>query len=209
MIFLLREIFKRFIQYGLILFTGGRIKSYVPCSTKLGQGVIVGWKVEISRCCRFIGRHTFIHSDVKIEPSVEEIGEFCSISRGVKIGLGAHPKNRMSTSPLFYDRSRGFVKTTDYHDELQKSKTIIGNDVLISAGVCILAGVKVNTGAIIGAGAVVVDDVPPYAIVVGVPAKVIGYRFSQNVINELLASKWWTYSLQDIYKQYKHFGERG
>lgn len=208
MILLIRVFCKKIIQLYFILFTNGRIKSYIPFTLKMGQGVIIGWKVEVSRNCQSIGRHTFIHSDVKIEPSVKTIGAFCSISRGVKIGLGAHPKNRMSTSPLFYDNSRGFVNTTDYDDVAIVGDTVIENDVLISSDVCILAGVKIHTGAIIGAGAVVVNDIPPYAIAVGVPARVIGFRFNSEIIDRLLNSAWWNLPLHEIYTQYKSFGVR-
>ena len=69
--------------------------------------------------------------------------------------------------------------------------TTIGHDVWCGLRVTIKAGVNVGTGAIIGAGSVVTHDVPPYAIVAGVPAKVIKYRFEEDLIRNLLESKWW------------------
>ena len=140
-------------------------------------------------------------------------------------GIEIHPKARIGNR-FFIDHGEGVVigETTIIGDDVLiyqqvtlggtgnehgKRHPTIGNNVIIGAGAKILGNITIGDNTRVGAGSVVVDDVPPYAIVVGVPAKVIGYRFSQNVINELLASKWWTYSLQDIYKQYKHFGERG
>ena len=78
--------------------------------------------------------------------------------------------------------------------------TSIGNDVFIGANVTVLDGVKIEDGAVIGAGAVVVKDVPPYAVVVGVPARIIKYRFDQQTIGELLKRKWWDGSLEDLSK---------
>lgn len=84
-------------------------------------------------------------------------------------------------------------------------QTIIGNDVWIGLRVTIIAGVNIGHGAIIGAGSVVTHDVPPYSIVAGVPAKVIKFRFSEDVREKLLESEWWDLSEEVIKKASSEF----
>lgn len=108
------------------------------------------------------------------------IGKFCSIGPNFCCGLGIHPTDCLSTSPYFY---RGKVE--------EHKQTTIGNDVFIGANVTVLDGVTIGDGAVIGAGAVVTKDIPPYAIAVGVPAKVIKYRFDEKTIKKLLEKQWW------------------
>ncbi len=79
---------------------------------------------------------------------------------------------------------------------LNKEEPIIGNDVLIGSNVVISRGVKVGDGAIITANSFVTEDVPPYAIVGGTPAKIIRFRFTETIIEELLVLKWWNYPLE-------------
>lgn len=76
----------------------------------------------------------------------------------------------------------------------------IGNDVWIAAGAHVLRGVKVSDGAVIAANAVVTKNVPPYAIVAGVPAKIVKYRFSEAQIRSLLDIKWWNFSEEQLIK---------
>jgi len=120
------------------------------------------------------------------------IGKFCSIGPNFKVGYGTHPINFISTSPAFYSQNGGlggsFAKR-EFFTPYQKA--FIGNDVWIGANVFINEGVTIGDGAIIGAGAVVTKNVPPYAIVGGVPAKVLRYRFNESIIENLLNSKWW------------------
>lgn len=118
-----------------------------------------------------------------------KIGKFCSIGPNFCCGLGIHPTDGISTSPYFY---RGKI-------EEHKSVTI-GNDVFIGANVTILDGVSIGDGAVIGAGAVVTKDIPPYAIAVGVPAKVIKYRFDEQTIQKLQEKEWWNGSEEEIEK---------
>jgi acetyltransferase-like isoleucine patch superfamily enzyme len=124
------------------------------------------------------------------------IGAFCSIGPEVIIGgLGTHPTNFVSTHPVFYSRlcQSGITFSSENLVEELKSVTV-GNDVWIGARALILDGVTIGDGAIIAAGAVVTTDVPPYAIVGGVPAKIIRYRFSEDIISILLEWKWWELS---------------
>lgn len=112
--------------------------------------------------------------------------------------MGEHSNTRtgefriyhISTSPVFYSSYRRWVDKTTFNEKEFKA-VVIEDDVLISANVTIINGVHVGRGAVIGAGAVVNLDVPPYAIVAGVPAKVIKYRFPQDVIDKIEASRWW------------------
>ncbi|MBO8173592.1 MAG: antibiotic acetyltransferase [Bacillaceae bacterium] len=115
------------------------------------------------------------------------IGKFCSISWDVTIGALSHPINTVSTHSFPYTSRIGFVDK-DNHNHKQTS---LGNDVWVGCNSVILPGIKIGDGAIIGAGSVVTKDVPDYAIVAGVPAEIIRYRFEENIRQKLKEIKWW------------------
>lgn len=131
-----------------------------------------------------------------------KIGKFCSISMNFKSGLGQHPTNRISTSPIFYSKKYALYESfasKDAHFE-EYADINIGHDVWIGADVMILDGVNIGNGAIIASKAVVTKDVPSYAIAAGIPAKVIKYRFSENVITKLNQIQWWDWSKDELLK---------
>ena len=103
----------------------------------------------------------------------------------------------MGTSPVQYKNS-GFYPCNELYFEKKEESTIIGNDVWIGAKAIIRSGVTIGDGAVIGAGAVVTKDVPPYAIVAGVPAKIIRYRFDEELRKALLAAKWWDRDMTEL-----------
>lgn len=125
--------------------------------------------------------HSYVNKGSNIMSG--KIGKYCSVGYNVDIGMFEHPVTMVSTSKEIY-------QFTDDWKEIY-SPPIIGNDVWIGSKATILQGVTVGNGAIIAAGAVVTKDVPPYAIVGGVPAKVIKYRFDEDVRNRLEELKWW------------------
>jgi acetyltransferase-like isoleucine patch superfamily enzyme len=138
-----------------------------------------------------VGSYTYISANTDVENA--EIGKFSSISDHCRIGMGGHNTNQLSTSPIFTEARNGtkFQWTDKDVNAAPLKKAIVGNDVLIGSHALILGGVTIGDGAVVAAGAVVTKDVPPYAVVGGVPAKVIKYRFSQEVIDKLQELQWW------------------
>lgn len=144
-----------------------------------------------------------------------KIGKFTSISDCVSIVNGLHPaKDFVSTHPAFYSTKccvdlsycqKDLFDEFRYADDEKRFDVIIGNDVWIGYGATILAGVKVGDGAIIAAGAVVTKDVEPYAIVGGVPAKTIRYRFTEEEIRMLSELSWWNKDIDWIRANAKKF----
>lgn len=143
-----------------------------------------------------IGRFTYGEPKFKIWFNTEriKIGSFCSIADEVVIfGGGEHQTRWVTTFPL-----RAAFNEPNDGAAFSKGETIIGNDVWIASRVMILSGVTIGNGAVIGAGSVVASNVPPYAIVVGNPAKIIRYRFTESEIEKLLALCWWDWDINKI-----------
>lgn len=128
------------------------------------------------------------------------IGKFCSIANDVIIGLGKHPLNLISTSTLFYKRQNTLnIELIEKDIEFSEYEQInIMNDVWIGARALIMDGVTIGNGAVIASNCVVTHNVPDYAIVAGVPAKIIKYRFSEEKIKQLLIEKWWDKNIEEI-----------
>jgi acetyltransferase-like isoleucine patch superfamily enzyme len=193
---LYRKIFYLIKFPNSILYDGVKIckTSKVSYKTVLFDNVTLNHSV--------IGDYTYVQKNSNIYNA--EIGNYCSIASNVQIGLGFHPLNFLSTSPIFYDNSQPlpefFTNTQLESDAL--SKIIIGSDVWIGYSSIIKSGISIGVGSVIGAGSVVTRDVPPYSIVVGVPAKVIKYRFDPDLIQDLLKSEWWEVD-RGILKQLK------
>ena len=171
-------------------------KSVSNC--KIDKTCVIG--VESNIVNTMMDRYSYCGSKSQIVNC--EIGSFCSISDSVFIGGAEHPMDWVSTSPVFQNvRHSGPEKRFARFDLPKTKKTIIGNDVWIGHGVTIKQGVIIGDGAVVGSNALVTKNVPPYAIVGGVPAKLIRYRFSQEVINRLEEVQWWNLPDEEITKR--------
>lgn len=144
------------------------------------------------------------------------IGRFSSIGPQCNVVRGRHPYTLpyVSTSPMFFSQMKKAGETfatyqtyKEYNWVDDRTPIIIEHDCWLGFHVTIIEGVTIHTGAIVLAGAVVTKDVPPYAIVGGVPAKVLGYRFNDETIRFLLASEWWNKDPQWLRKNWLAFND--
>lgn len=143
-----------------------------------------------------LGDHTYGEPTIVFDDqgSVCRIGNYCSIAGDVTIFLGGEHRIDTVASYPFYERD-GIPSAPNAY---AKGDVTIGSDVWIGQGVTILSGVTIGDGAVIGACALVARDVPPYAVAVGNPARVVCYRFSKRQIAQLLDLKWWDWDRQRI-----------
>lgn len=178
--------------------------TYIARSCKFCGGNKIGEFCSVSNSC--FGRYSYVGSRVNIASS--NIGAFCSIASDVKIGLHEHPtRGYISTYPAFHTHWTGCVWRMPQRIWETQKNTFIGNDVWIGENVIVKAGTKVGDGAIIGAGSVVVKDVPPYAIVAGVPAKIIRFRMTEQQIAALETIRWWDWNDTDIGQRIDMFSD--
>lgn len=152
-----------------------------------------------------MGDFSYISSNSKITNT--EIGKFCCIGSEVIVGLGMHPsRDFVSSHSIFYtpmhQKKIAFAKTS-YFDEFKHTK--IGNDVWLGTRCMVLDGVTIGDGAIVAAGALVTKDVPDYAVVGGIPAKILRYRFEPTEISFLKQLKWWDKEIEWLQENYKQF----
>jgi acetyltransferase-like isoleucine patch superfamily enzyme len=162
---------------------------YLNRNTQVGPDVVAGKYVGMNESC-FIARAT--------------IGSYCAIGARTAINPFNHPSDWLSTNEFQY-HPKSFDWVEEYNDFVRLERTpdmfaqaSIGNDVWTGHNVNIMAGANVGDGAIIAAGSIVTKDVPPYAIVAGVPASIKRLRFPEKTIERLLRLKWWDLELSQL-----------
>ena len=136
------------------------------------------------------------------------IGKFVNIAAGVRIGPVFHPLERPTLHHFTYRRRMyGFAEEDDleFFRWREEQKVIIGHDVWLGHNAIVMPGVKIGNGAAVGSGAVVTKDVPPYAIVAGVPAKTIRARFAEETAAGLERIKWWDWPYELLKERWRDF----
>lgn len=173
-----------------------------------------------------VGKYTYGYKDLlKMFPAASSIGRYCSINETARILIN-HPMEAVTTHPFIdhpmfwnlknYERKKQILEEHGKYknncacatSSIRNNPAVtIGNDVWIGANVCIMPGVHIGDGAVLAAGAVITKDVEPYAIVGGVPAKLIKYRFNEEQRRKLLEICWWNWDEEQIEENYELFLE--
>lgn len=174
--------------------------AYISRSANVAIPVSIGKEAEIHDRST-LGLYSLLNS-YSILYSDTQVGKYCSIGRYCEIGADAHPMHFLSTSNLQYSNTlmKGHEETT-FRRKVKfeyDRNTLIGHDVWVGAKSVIKSGVTIGDGAVIAALSFVNKDVPPYAIVGGVPAKIIRFRFPENIIAALLELEWWELSPKEM-----------
>ncbi len=175
--------------------------SFVEGPTSLLATVTPGAFLEVGAFCNLSGGTL---NNIRV-------GRYCSMAHGVVTGSHEHPTDWLTTSRMsYFPQVNGWDRLMcgDGAEEVHHKKrpfaascpiTTLGNDVWIGQGAFIKSGVTIGHGAIIGARATVLKDVPPYAVVVGTPGRVLRLRFPEPIVERLLAVEWWRYCLYDLF----------
>lgn len=165
--------------------------------SKVVDGVLLEGHISIGNNSSVNGPNT----DMKAVINKISIGNFCSIARNVTFQEYNHDFTRLTS----YFVHRNLENKPMKEDVISKGDIIVEHDVWIGTHCVILSGVTIGTGAVIAANTVVTSNIPPYAIVAGSPAKIIKYRFDENIISDLLQSKWWEKDKDEVLKMYYQF----
>jgi phosphonate metabolism protein (transferase hexapeptide repeat family) len=172
------------------------IRSRIGSWTEIGRNTVI---VEST-----IGDYTYDDGDASIACS--QVGRYCSIANRVRINPGNHPRDRVTQHHLTYRRVRFGLDAADdekFFDWRRAHPCTIGHDVWIGHAAVILPGVSIGIGAVVGAGAVVTHDVEPYQVVAGVPARLLRYRFSREVIERILSTRWWEWTRPQLEERWR------
>ena len=164
--------------------------------SRLGRYCEVGARTKIAEST--FGDFSYIGEDSDVIYTT--VGKFCSIAAHTRINPGNHSLDRVALHHFTYRASAyGFgADEASFFDWRRSQPVTIGNDVWIGHGAIILPGITVGHGAAIGAGTVVTHDVSPFAIVVGVPARLLRFRFSAPIIESLQRIAWWDWQSSEL-----------
>ncbi|CDG56004.1 putative acetyltransferase [Halomonas sp. A3H3] len=167
----------------------------------------VNLKIESFGCMaqgKFYSAGAFSYCRSKLITQDFSVGRYCSIAPGVELSDQDHPLDRVSThSFTFKPHAKKLAKDNGKEVDIHRFNTLkkapdIGNDVWIGKDALIKRGVKIGDGAVIAQRSIVTKSVPDYAIVAGSPARIVKYRFNDDVINKLKEIRWWDYSFFDF-----------
>lgn len=172
-------------------------------SSKFGKWTYVDERARVTES--FMDDYSYILRDS--EMIYTQVGKFCSIAPLARINATNHPMWRPSINNFTY-RSQQYDlgdNDQDFFNWRRSQPVEIGHDVWVGQGVIILPGIKIGTGSILAASAVVTQDVPPYTIVGGIPAKIIGRRFPKEIEEALLRIEWWNWNHDTIKERMNDF----
>lgn len=210
-----------------------KVIKYIYLKIKWGKTCKFGLSTNISQKSTFEGMcqihpHVTFHGHIGIGSYIgpysslsAEIGRFTSIAPYVRCNNGIHPYKEpfVSTSPCFFSLNpnktqcgstfakKQMLQENKYYDKENRIAIKIGSDCWIGEGAFLVGGIEIADGAVVLAHAVVTHNVPPYAIVGGIPAKVIGYRYDDETIQFLLKVKWWNKPVQLLKENWELFSD--